>query len=487
MRKIDLAEIISNLIYRIWQFIEQIINLDKKILNELMSFLKKIFGNGEGVSAETPVAGVSNTIPPLVKEVKFGRYTDCNKTNKQVDYWHSCVNKFKEKAYVDSFEAFLNYVRDEVIDNVKITRNGDSIEFELIQGSKVLRGKGTPDKIWVESPIIQMDAPSIPVMRKLMSINYALLYSKFALKENVLVMKFSSHAIDASPNKLYDAFKELALKADQQDDLLATEFASLKTIDTDHIIQLSPEEKEIKYQALVNWIKETREEIAKFPDPVAMSGGIAFLLLNLSYKIDYLICPQGTLTDSLENIHRMFFAKNDLSTHERNKQIIAEYDKIANSPKEKIESGLYNVKSTFAIAPAVVHKTVMDMMFNERNKVAWYRDNKYPQIVEAIYSYMISYSFFTYGMVYPVTDILNLAMNVLNPDYYAKFGAPKLVNDDKTLDATGIKLELNRLVSKALVEYPYLKMDANNLKFTSKNDFIDSLIVELDKFDLRRN
>lgn len=450
-----------------------------------MSLFKKIFGGDDSATATT--AGGKTSTNNAVKEVKFGRYTDCNKNKSQIDHWNNSVAKFKEKSYVDSFEAFLNYIRDEELNNVKITRSGDSIEFELLQGSKVVRGKGNATDFTAECPIIVMDNPSIPVMRKLMSINYTLLYSKFALRDNVLIMKFSSHAIDASPNKLYAALKELAKKADQQDDLLISEFPSLKAIDTDQIVTLTDAEREIKYESLLGWIKETKEEIAKFADPVYMSGGIAFLLLNLTYKIDYLICPQGSLTDSLEKIQQMFFAKNDLSTHERNKQILAEFEKIANSPKEKILEGLYDVKCTFAIANPAAHKTVMDMMFNERTKVAWYNENNYPVIAEAVYSYMISYAFFNYGMVYPVTDVLNLAMHVLNPNYYTKFGATtKLVNDDNSLNATNIKIELNRLIAKALPEYPDLKLDANLLKFTDKNSFIDSLIVEMDKFNLRK-
>lgn len=484
--KNDLGKIIQNLIDPNQPFIEQIANLDVKNSKSLMSFLKKIFGNAEG-GASAISNGSNSSSASSVKEVKFGRYTDCNKTKKQIDFWNTAVAKFKEKAYLDSFEAFLNYVRDEQANNVKINRGSDSIEFEMLQGSKVVRGRATATGISAESPIIQMDTPSIPVMRKLMAINYTLLYSKFALKDNVLVMKFSSNAIDASPNKLYAALKELAKKADQQDDLLATEFASLKSIDTDQTIPLSAEEKEIKYQALVSWINETKTEIAKH-DPAYMAGGIAFMLLNLSYKIDYLICPQGALTDSLEKIQQMFFAKDNLSTVEKNKNIMAEFEKISNWPKEKIEAGLYNVKCTFAIANPTAHKTVMDMMFDERNKVAWYRDNNQPYIHEAIYSYMVSYAFFNYGMVYPVTDLLNLAMRVMYHDYYEKFGAtPKLVDAGRVLNAANIKSEINRMVKRANAEYPQVKVDVNVLNYTSVTSFVDSLIVELDKLNLTKN
>lgn len=442
-----------------------------------MSFFKKIFGDGESAAvASGNAAGV-----------KFGRYTDCNKTKAQVEYWKKAIDQFKNKSYVDSFESFLLYLRDENVENVNVSRNGSAVEFEIIQGSKVIKGKGDTDKFVAEANIAVMEQHSLPVMRKLMSLNYALRYSKFALTENKLCMKFSSHAIDASPNKLYDALKELARKADQQDDLLVSEFSSLKEIDTDRIIPLDAELLEVRYQYLMKLIDDTKAEIAKY-DAGPMSGGIAFLLLNLSYTIDYLILPQGQLTDSLEKIQQMFFAQNDLSTQERNSQIIEEFDKIKAWPKEDILDGLYDVKCTFAIARPESHKYVMDFFFKEREKVGWYRDNKYPKIVEAVYSYMITYAFFNMGMVYPMSDLLNICLNMLNQDYYKSFGqSTELVSADGSVHKSAVVNQINSIVKAARADYPNMAINTNALNYTGVSSFIDSLIVEMDRLNLQRS
>lgn len=449
-----------------------------------MSLFKKIFGaEGGGASASgTATSTASATTSGIIE---FGRYTDINKNAKQLEAWKVSNDKFKEKNYVDSFEQFLIYIRDEEINNVKITRNTDSVEFEIIQGSKVIRGKGDNSRFYAEANIVVMDQSSIPVMRKLMSINYALRYSKFALKENVLCMKFSSHAIDASPGKLYDALKELSRKADQQDDLLIQEFSSLKAIDTDSIIELPEDIKSAKYEYLMRLIRDCKEEIGKH-DPAYMSGGIAFLLLNLTYEIDYLLTPQGELTDSLEQIQQMFFAQNNKSTQERNTDILAEYDKILNKPKEEVMEGIYEVNATFAIANPAAHKTVMDMMFNEREKVAWYRDNGYPQMVEAIYSYMISYAFFNYGMVFPVSRILNIGMAVMHPDYYESCGSTPRLCTNGVLDNAKITAEINAVIAEARSTYPNIAFNTATLNFTSIPLFIDSLILELDRINLSK-
>lgn len=445
-----------------------------------MSFFKRLFGAGnEGAQVENN-SSISQTIK------KFGRYTDINKNKEQISYWNSSLEKFKNKDYVGSFEDFFIYLNDKNVQNVTSSREGDRVNFEIIQGSKVIRGFGDANDIFAEASIAIMEKTSTPVMRKLMALNYNLKYSKFAIKDDHLKIKFSSHSIDASPHKLYDALKELSKKADQQDDLLVAEFSALKEIDTDQIIDLPADVKEAKYHYLIKWINEIKEEIDKL-DQSKFSGGIAFLLLSLTYKIDYLICPQGKLTDILEKIQHMFFAKNNLTTPERNKQIIEEFDQVLAMSKEDIMEGLYYVKCTFAIANPSSHKNLMNMINDERGKVKWYRDNNYKKVEEAVYEYMISYAFFNYGMPYPITDVLNLCMLILNQDYYSNFGDSRKLIEGENLNKKEILKDVNNIITSARKDYPNANINNNMLNFSSKTAFLDSLLVEMGNLDLRKS
>ncbi len=105
-------------------------------------------------------------------------------------------------------------------------------------------------------------------------------------------MRFDTELSTATPNKLYYGLKELATKADKQDDLLLSEFGFLQPVDTDHINQLPEQEKEVKYDFLQKWIRSTLEYIETL-DPEKFSGGISYLLLTLVFRIDYLISPEG--------------------------------------------------------------------------------------------------------------------------------------------------------------------------------------------------
>lgn len=448
-----------------------------------MSLFKKIFGgSNDDNSVESSVSAQGNKqLSP-----QFGRYTDCNKNRKQLDGWSNAIKAFDQKNYVDSFEQFMIYLGDESLGNLNFKRNGDEVTFDFIQGSRKVTGYGNKERFFAETNIAEMPEASIPVMRKLMNLNYGMQYSKFALNEALLCVKFSSHSIDASPNKLYSALKELSKKADKQDDLLLGEFSSLKEVDTEHIIPINEKEQEIQFRYLHQFINDTLAEVNQL-DAQKMAGGIAFLLLDLTYKIDYLIRPEGELTDVLEQIQMIFFEKTDASTTDRNNRIIALFKQILSEPKDKIYASLYAVKCTFGIANPAAHKKVMDMMFDERKKVDWYRNNRYPKIVEAVYGYMISYAFFNYGMVYPVTDCLSLAMEVLNPKYYEEMGVSNQLISNGQLDGKRISKIINEKLVSARTDYPFLKLNTTALRYDSAVNFIDSLILELDKFDLRKN
>lgn len=454
-----------------------------------MSIFKKLFGGGNSVpppSEPTKEPAPSNKPVASINTIQFGRYTDCNKTKEQVKHWDQAKSNFEAKNYLAAFEEFLNYVRDAELENVTISKEADRIRFELIQGSQRITGECNNDLFKAEAKIAMMQTPNVAVMRKLMVINFGLNYSSFSLRDNTIMLRFSSHTVDASPNKLYAGLSELAKKADQQDDLLLSEFSFLEEIDSNHLEEKSPKHQEIQYEFLCDWIDETMNQINSW-DQELMSGGISFLLLNLTYKIDYLICPQGVVTDKLERIQSLFFSKNNWTTSERNSKIIEQFNDLRALSKEQVFDGLYSVKCTFGIPKPVAHKDVMDMMFKEREKIAWYRNNGYSQVVEAVYGYMVSYAFFNYGMLYPVNELLNVIMQVLHPAYYAKMGAEaSLVNEDGTLNHSTITALIQQIIKNGKSDYPGLALDIKRLKFNSKTDFIDSLLLEIDILDLRK-
>ena len=435
-----------------------------------MSFLKKLFS-----SSESPEEVVVST-----NERSFGRYTEVNKTAGQLSYWTKATDDFGQKKYMDAFNNLLLYMHDPKVDNVKINRNAYELEFEIIQGSKIIRGKANEKNIMAEAKIARFDKLSVSFLRKLMNMNYIHQYTRFAIKEDVIYLKFDSKTIDASPNKVYFSLKELALKADKMDDSLVGEFESLHPIDVGHIIENSIEIKEVKFKYLNLWINDTLNKITALNED-RMSGGISYMILCLLFRIDYLIQPQGNLFEDIDKINSIYNAKDNKTTMEKNRLMVEELTKVLRKSKEDIFKDMYEVKATFGYVPVTSHKQFYEFILEQFKNTSWYYDNKYEYIVTNIYEWIIGYSAFYYGL-YPATyDFLKIPFMALQPDYFRELGmANNLYNTSTSqFDKAAIDKQIQKVLKIHNKDYPKLTLMTQNIKYSNMNEFLYTYLNEL--------
>ena len=224
--------------------------------------------------------------PEVFPDIKFGRYSDNNKSLEQIKRWKEAENLFSEKKIFESFDAFFEYLKDAEADNVLHERNESGGSFSLYQGSKILKGKYNDKNLEAEVSLAHMATPSTPVMRRLLEQNFHIYYTRYALDKERLCMLFDTRIDNASPGKLYYGLKELATRADKQDDLLVHDFTVLEMTETEHIVPLPEKEKEIKFHYFQKWVNELLELVEPL-DKEKFSGGIAYLILSLFFRINY--------------------------------------------------------------------------------------------------------------------------------------------------------------------------------------------------------
>lgn len=411
--------------------------------------------------------------------ITFGRYSDAFKAQDKIDWWNKCEKEFQQKDYLNSYESFFNYLKDESVDNLTYKREGDTINFEFLQGSKIVHGYISPQKVCAEADIAEYEKLSVAFMRRLMELNYSLFYSRFAMKDNRIVILSDSAVAAAPPRKLYYAWKELATRADKQDDLLIDDFAMLKSIGNTSVEQLSENEKEVKYAYFKKWLDETLKLVSELNED-AFSGANSYLLLNCAYKIDYLIAPEGTLMNDLEKMSWDYFARDNKPFPEKNRNMKKALEKIAAKPREEILGDLYRTKSTFGIANPAPHATIVDLVKNNINNVKWYIDNNYPNIAVTIYEYLATYSLFSYGLPKPDARLFHVMINVINQDYFTALGT-----GDMFIDPAGkfnqqlVIGKINEIILEGQKQYPELKFNTDNLKFDTLLNFLRSFITEM--------
>jgi len=413
-------------------------------------------------------------------DIQFGRYSDNNKPVAKVSRWTDADTLYKEKKYIESIDAFFEYLRDDTAQNVVYERNGAEGRFHLYQGSKIVRGHFNNEVLKAEVTLARMPQPSVPVMRRLLEMNFNLYYSRFALDNDRLCMSFDSDIATASPSKLYYGLKELSAKADKQDDLLVQDFTMLETTDNEHIVVIPEAEKEVKYEYLQKWIKETLDTISPL-DPDKFCSSNAYMLMVLIYKIDYLITPEGKLLYDMEKITGIYFKKDERPMVEKNRDMIDEFKKMQAKPKEEVFDCLFRSKYTFSIVAPQQYKTIADSIHGANQNLVWYRDNNYPFIATQIAEYGISYCQYSYSLPKAITELVHLYMRVNYSGYFAALGYKRYYDPVKNQFASEeISEKIKAIQERWKDKYPLMDFKTQNLRFDNLLNFDYSFTNEME-------
>lgn len=417
-------------------------------------------------------------------DIPFGRYSDNNKPVAKVNRWSDADSLFKEKKYPECIDAFFEYLQDDATQNVVYERNGAEGRFQIYQGSKIIRGDFNSKALKAEVTLVRMPQQSVPVMRRLLEMNFNLYYSRFAMDGDRLCMSFDSDIQTASPSKLYYGLKEMSTKADKQDDLLLQDFASLEKTDIEHITNISTAEKEVKYQYLQKWIQESLDNI-KGVDTDKFSGGIAYILLALIYKIDYLITPEGKLLADLEKITGIYFKKDERPVVEKNRDMLEEFKKMQAFSKEEVFNCLFRSKYTFSIVAPQPYKTISDSIHGANQNLVWYRDNNYPFIANQITEYGITFCQYSYSLPKAISELIHLYMMVNYSDYFSALGYRRYYDPAKNMFSQDDIVEKIKMIQNKWKEkFPLMDFKTQNLRFDNLFLFNYSFTNEMEFLNL---
>lgn len=441
-----------------------------------MSFFEQLFGGG---TKKEPQPNLS-----------FGRYSDSYKSANQYDSWDKALTLFEKEQYLASYLEFFNYLRDDFEDNVIWNEDDGKIHFEVYQGSKKAVGVADVNKVTVEAKVAKSDTLNIGFMRRLMERNFSLRYSRFALDhDNNITIRFDTYVLDGSPYKLYYALKELATNADKLDDILIDEFRMLKSVDTSHLKQLPINEKEVKYNYLINEIKAalTAMDSGK-PSLDQYPGGYAYVLLNLSYKLDYLTKPEGFMMETLERIHRIYFTTDGKNTAQKNVIIRKELKKLLERPKEDYFKEMYLTKSTFGITKPVNHDRVVGFIDGELHNMDWYNEHNYNPIAIAVPGYIVGYCMFNFAVPRPDRELFHLYYQIVEAEYFKGLGYTLNYynSENNTFDKKAIKRAIKDIRENNKELYGRMDPDRSLLKYDSITNFAKSFLLMVRNLDLTK-
>ena len=442
-----------------------------------MSIWDSLFGRTSGYN------------PDSEPDYRFGRYTDAYKTPANYLSWDEALQHFENGEYLESCQEFLQYLLDARERNVKWQPEESKLYFEFYQGSKRVTGFADTEQFRATANIAKLNEPNADLLHRLTSLNYEMKYSRFAISEtDCLAIVFDSPIDDASPHKLYHALKELALNADKQDDLLLDEFAPyLSATEITHLQELSSEDKKLKLGFLTSHIEAVVDYLSTGElNPEEHPGSVAYMLLDLVYRLDYLLIPEGYTMEALERMHRMYFSREDAQpVTYKNVRLLSELQHLLRRAPESFNEELYAGRSTFGITLPVNHDRIVSLIDTELPNMDWYQENGYGTIAHAVPGYIVGYALFNYAVPPPDKDLLELYYRVVENDYFRKLGY-----NQRFLDPVGrparraIRAAINDVADRHREKYPRLRPALSQLRFDNLMDFGRSYLRMIKELDL---
>jgi hypothetical protein len=413
-------------------------------------------------------------------QVQFGRYSDAQKSSHQLEKWSEAERLFTAGEHLLAYLAFFEYLRDPDVDNVQYSHEENRIRFELHQGSKSIEGFADGAHVEAESRVARMEKPSVPVMRKLLEVNYALSYSRFALNDDVISIKFDAPVEGGQPAKLYHALREIALNADYYDDPLIHEFSSLAPIEASRVRALEADELAVKRDYLGRWIEKGLEEAATF-HPEKQSGAVSWIFLGLVYRIDFLIAPQGSMLPELRKIIGIYYAQDDRGYPEKNSLMKGAFERLLAEADNYAARDFYNVTSTFATTQNSTPDIIMNTLNDAFNGFNHWKGLENKSVSMACLEYAATYSLYTYSLPKPVRALFFFFLQVLHADYFREVGFTEgyYSSESNTFAEEEIASEIGRIVLAGQEHLSGMAFDTGKLRYVSLFEFAHSFMVEV--------
>jgi hypothetical protein len=422
--------------------------------------------------------------------IRFGRYSDSYKQPENYAAWEASLQAYERGDFLECCRQFLFYIQDKKENNVQWREKDGVIEAALIQGSQKVTMQATAEYFKAESHIAKAENLSVGLMRRLLEQNSQLNFGHFALSpDNELNAIVTTHAIDASPYKLYYAIKEIAVISDKQDNLLLEEFKNLQMVDDSLRLPMPEKEQEIKYQLVINTIQQAFDAIDQTDLNLEQHNKvIGYTLFAALFRIDYLTCPEGYVMDIIERSFRTYNQNDGKNIVQKNNQLRKEAQEILSRPKEDHLREMYRVTSTFGIAESATHERVRETIETSIVNADWYERNNYPWVAQAVYDYIVGFLFFSFAMPKSDKNALDLYYEILDETYFHQLGfSSKYKNTDNSIQKNEVEKKLQAIFAENKEKYPKAKFDTSEIDYNSSLSFSKTYLLMLLKLDLTRS
>ncbi|WP_434657151.1 hypothetical protein [Sulfurimonas sp. NW9] len=355
----------------------------------------------------------------------FGRGIHADIAENEEELFNKAYEAFEKKeilnAYTFFFNSLMNYKNGLPNQNIILTREKESLKFILYQGSAKINGFTTNKKLYAEVTMVKAKNANVALKRYALERNYQFTYVNYCSDGDHIKLKLNLDNITMTPKKAFYPLRELALNADYDKEHMLSEFEQKELEDIDHIQKLDTAELHVKYRYLHIWIEELNAKIRTLPaeDSIGMQ---AFLYLNFLFKIDYLLVPKSKIYQKMTKKLQNYFADEEALPEVKNAELAKYILSLEKLDFDDFSQNFYEAKYTFSQIEKSSYDEFVDFIEESLIKLRWYKNNRHPQIIPTIYSYIALYALYNYGLNPAARKLLHIYICVIYAEYMNALG-----------------------------------------------------------------
>lgn len=351
-------------------------------------------------------------------QLRFGRYSDAYKRAAQLRAWERAIRYYAEGSWFKSFQHVLYYLHDPMEQNVHwVADREGNIHFELFQGSRRISGVLGHPECQVFTALGQATSLTEELMVHLLQTNYRLRYCAYGLDgEGRIVLRFSSPANQSDPIKLHAALKELAMEADDTDDVLVREHPGLEMLVEPHVRNKSADDIawrvawcRAEVGSLIRSFEEERARHEAYP------GGFCYQILASVYRWEFLLAPQGMMRQIIRSIHRDYAHKRVSDPRSCMPQWMARLERIYALPEEELAQEFYDVTTTFGDVEPLSAKRLRRMLEGQVREMDTWLQAGLAAYARPMPAFIMGYILYRYALPGFLRDVFALYFLAMDP------------------------------------------------------------------------
>jgi hypothetical protein len=417
----------------------------------------------------------------------FGRGINANISPDEEELFNRSYEAFEDKKILEAYQYFFdsleNFTEDIPNQNILTSQEDEKLTFTIFQGSAVIHGYVTSQHLYAEATITKKHFANVSLKRYILERNYQFTYASYFSDEEFIKLKIYHDNITMSPQKIFFPLREIALNADFDKEYIRSEFPDLSIEEIEHLKELDPEELEIKYKFMQEWIQELEHRILTFPSN-DNSGMQAFACLNLLLKTDYLLVPKYDIYQKLSKKVQEYFSEENSSIESKNEEVKEYIAELKELDFETFCKMFYNAKYTFNPTEKTSQEEIGIFITESLAKIRWYKSNRYNQIIPTIYKYIAFYILYNYGVHPVIRALLHMLVEIQNPKFFKALGYTELYNEENNSFAQRqIITRIADIITPYQAQFKALKVFGDTLDFSSLNDFSNSFYIQVKNLD----